>query len=98
MAPKKPLTEYDAFFDDEELMEGGDSYEDDIVAGMMGGMLEASNNHMLIALELTKLIVGKHPDSNDKNREKHVFSVFNKANQIVNDNFVLKNAFDTIEQ
>lgn len=96
MAPKKTLSEYDAFFDEEDDMD--EVYEDDIVAGMMGGMLEASNNHMMIALELTKLIVGKHPSKDEKNREEHVLSVFNKANQVVNDNFLLKNAFDKFDQ
>ena len=66
-----------------------------MMAGVMSGMLEASNNQMHMALELTKLIVS---GSTVKNMEEHVFSVFKKSLQVVGENFALKKMIEQFEQ
>ena len=82
---KNQLKQYDA------LLGHGDIHSDtpldeEVVVGMMGSMLEASNNQMLIAIELTKLIVGSNPV---KNMEDHVFAVFKKATKVIGEAFPL---------
>lgn len=93
MAKKKPLEkqeELPELFDFSD-MSYDEAYDQDDMMGIMHGMLEASNNQMLIALELTKLIV-----SNDTvdNREEQVLSAFKKATQVVSENVALKNLIE----
>jgi hypothetical protein len=75
----------------------GSSYDDsdEAIAGMMSGMLEASNNHMMLALELTKLAVGKNT-SKDMNEEE-IFSIFKKALGVITENFPLKALWEKLE-
>ena len=89
MAKKNQLKKHEEYFDvtpfdDEE-------YSNDMMTGIMSGMLDASNNQMMMAIELTKLIVG---NSTIENREEHVFSVFKKAVKVVGENFALKNLME----
>lgn len=72
-----------------------DAYDQDDMMGFMHGMLEASNNQMMIALELTKLIV---TNNTVDNREEHVLSVFKKATQVVSDNTALKKLMEQMGQ
>ncbi|MBA2649201.1 MAG: hypothetical protein H0U75_06290 [Legionella sp.] len=72
-----------------------DSYDQETMVGVMSGMLEASNNQMMIAIELTKLIVANNPVNN---MEDHVFSIFKKATKVVGENFALKNIMEQIER
>ena len=77
-----------------------DSYDDEAydhgtMVGVMSGMLEASNNQMMMAIELTKLIVAHNPV---KNMEDHVFSVFKKATKVIGENYALKNIMEQIER
>lgn len=93
MAKKKPVEkqeELPELFDFSD-MSYDEAYDQDDMMGIMHGMLEASNNQMLIALELTKLIV-----SNDTvdNREEQVLSAFKKATQVVSENVALKNLIE----
>jgi hypothetical protein len=76
-------------------MSDEDAYDEEAMLGVMSGMLEASNNQMMMAIELTKLIVGNNPV---KNMEDHVFAVFKKATKVIGDNFALKNIMDQIQQ
>ena len=71
-----------------------DGYDDGTMIGVMSGMLEASNNQMMMAIELTKLIVGNNPV---KNMEDHVFSVFKKATKVIGENFALKNIMEQMQ-
>jgi len=75
------LAQKEEFFDFNEY---NDSPGDEVVAGFVSGMIEASNNQAKMALELTKLIVNNAPS--DKIDEKFVFSVFEKANKVVSKN------------
>lgn len=69
--------------------------DEETMVGIMSGMLEASNNQMMMAIELTKLIVANNPV---KNMEDHVFSVFKKATRVIGDNFALKSIMEQIER
>lgn len=71
-----------------DFIDAHNSYDEETMVGIMSGMLEASNNQMMMAIELTKLIVANGPV---KNMEDHVFSVFKKATRVIGDNFALKN-------
>jgi hypothetical protein len=72
-----------------------DAYDEGTMVGVMSGMLEASNNQMMMAIELTKLIVANNPV---KNMEDHVFSVFKKATKVIGENFALKNIMEQMQQ
>lgn len=72
-----------------------DAYDQETMVGVMSGMLEASNNQMMMAIELTKLIVANNPV---KDMEEHVFSVFKNATKVIGENFALKNIMEQIQQ
>jgi len=72
-----------------------DAYDEGTMVGVMSGMLEASNNQMMMAIELTKPIVANNPV---KNMEDHVFSVFKKATKVIGENFALKNIMEQMQQ
>lgn len=76
-------------------MSDDDAYDEETMMGVMSGMLEASNNQMMMAIELTKLIVANNPV---KNMEDHVFSVFKKATKVIGENFALKNIMEQMQQ
>jgi hypothetical protein len=93
---------YGNIFDDDfdlESMEGP-------MAQAMGIMLQASNHQMLIALELTKLIVFKDSSEKDRSeqnqlgedREERVFSVFKKATKVAAESFASKDLLEQFEQ
>ena len=81
-------------FDFSEMLDSSYDDSDEAMAGMMSGMLEASNNHMMLALELTKLAVGKNT-SKDMNEEE-VFSVFKKALGVITESFPLKTLWEKL--
>lgn len=57
------------------------SHEDDeAIAGIMHGIIEASNNQMTLAVELTKLVVNKNTNNM---HEEEVFSIFKKASNVI---------------
>jgi len=94
MAKKKPLTVQEEEIFDFSEMSYDESYDQDAMLEVMGDMLEASNNQMMMAIELTKLIVANNPV---KNMEEHVFSVFKKATQVISENCALKNIMEQME-
>ncbi|KTD24043.1 MULTISPECIES: hypothetical protein [Legionella] len=61
------------------------------MTGAINGLIEASNQQMKIAFELTKLIAGNN------NNEEQVFSVYKKAVKIVCENYSLKNLLNELE-
>jgi hypothetical protein len=97
MAKKDPVKKQDELLDVFDFSETtyDDSYDQETMVGVMSGMLEASNNQMMMAIELTKLIVANNPV---KNMEEHVFSVFKRATKVVGENFALKNLMEQIER
>jgi hypothetical protein len=82
----KKRKEFEDAFDFSEIMEP--SYDDELMAGVMNGMIEASNNQMMLAIELTKLAVSKNT-AKDMN-ENDVFSIFKKASGVIAESFPLK--------
>jgi hypothetical protein len=70
------------------------SYDDEAMAGIMHGLIEASNNQMILAIELTKLAVEKI-SSKDIN-ENDVFSIFKKATAVISESFPLKELMENL--
>jgi hypothetical protein len=95
MAKKNTVKVRDEEIFDFNDMSYEDSYDQDTMMGVMSGMLEASNNQMMMAIELTKLIVANNPV---KNMEEHVFTVFKKATKVIGENFALKNIMEQMQQ
>lgn len=95
MAKKKGIKTVEEEYFDIHEMNYDDGYVQDTMVEVMSGMLEASNTQMMMAIELTKLIVAHAPV---KNMEEHVFSVFKRATQVIGENFALKNIMEQIER
>ena len=71
-----------------------DSPDDEMMAGLMEGLIESSNHQMLMAIELTKLIVSKN--ANQNMTDEHVFSSFKRASKVIAENFPLKELFEKL--
>ena len=94
MAKNNALTKHKAVEDDfdfSEMMEEA-SYNDELMAGVMNGLIEASNNQMKLAIELTRLAVEK--STAKEMNEDDVFSIFNKASTVIADKFPLKGLWE----
>ena len=85
---KKQQEEEDVF----DFSEMDSSYDDEEMVGFMQGIMEASNNHMTLAIELTKIAVEKNGASSMK--EEEVFSVFKKSLDVVTENFPFKKLWE----
>ncbi len=94
MAKKNAVKARDEDFFDFNEISSADTVNQETMVGVMSGMLEASNNQMMMAIELTKLIVANNPV---KNMEDHVFSVFKKATKVIGENFALQNIMEQIQ-
>lgn len=94
MAKKNPVKVRDEDVFDFNEMSYVDSCDQETMVDVMSGMLEASNNQMMMAIELTKLIVANTPV---KNMEDHVFSVFKKATKVIGENFALQKIMEQIQ-
>ena len=94
MAKKNALKVREEEIFDFHDMSDDDAYDEETMIGVMSGMLEASNNQMMMAIELTKLIVANNPV---KNMEEHVFAVFKNATKVVGENFALKNLMEQMQ-
>lgn len=71
--------------EDFDLSDFMDSPDDEAIAGVLHGLIEASNNQMTLAIELTKLIVNKSAD-NTMN-EDAIFSILKKSTKEIAENF-----------
>ncbi|NSL17256.1 hypothetical protein HRQ65_02510 [Tatlockia micdadei] len=82
-----------ALDDDFEFMFNDDlsSFGEEDMTSAINGLINASNQQMKIAFELTKLIVGSN------NTEDQVFSVYQKALKIVCENYSLKTMLKEFE-
>jgi len=65
---------------------------DEMVAGMMSGLIEASNHQTMMAIELTKLIVAK--SSEQSMSEDNIFSAFKRASKVISENVPLKELWE----
>jgi hypothetical protein len=92
MSRKNEVREQEELYEDFDLSDDFDSdefYPDDSINNLMSGLLEASNQQMMMAVELTKLIIAGKPSTD--NLEEQVFSTYKKATQVIGENFALKN-------
>lgn len=64
------------------------SDSNEALAGMMAGLIEASQHQQIMAIELTKLVVGAN--STGCMTEENIFSTFKRASKAVAENFPLK--------
>jgi hypothetical protein len=55
MAKNKVLKKYDEFIGDLDFSHEMNTPGDEVIAGFMSGLVEASNNQLRVAIELTKL-------------------------------------------
>jgi hypothetical protein len=90
MAKNKALKKQGEFiaFD---FSEGNDYPGDDAIAGMMNGLVEASNHQQMMAIELTKIVVQK---SAEDMSEENIFSTFKRATKMVKEHFALKELWE----
>ena len=90
----KKHKEFEDAFDFSETMEP--SYDDELMAGVMNGMIEASNNQMSFTIELTRLAVEKSTVK-DMN-EDDIFSIFKKASGVIAESFPLKGLWEKFSE
>lgn len=68
------------------------SPEDEIVLGMMTGLIEAYRHQQQTAIELTRLAIEKNASENMS--EDEIFSTFKRASQIVSETSPIKELFE----
>lgn len=90
MAKSKSLKKEHELFD-VDFVRDFSSPNDEVIAGMMAGLIEASNHQQKMAIELTRLVVEK---SNEPINEEKVFSAFKRASKVVIENFPLKELWE----
>lgn len=78
----------DVFDDDEGF------HDDDMVAEAMKDLAEVSNNQVLLAIELTKLVIDK--SSAKERSEQDVFATFSKASTMISESFPWKAAMEKL--
>ena len=87
MAKNNALKKYESELEDVlDFSDEGSANE--MFAGMVSGMIEASNHQTTMAIELTKLVVSKNADHSMS--EDKIFSTFKKATKVIADSFPLK--------
>jgi hypothetical protein len=87
----KKLNEVDEDDEDFDYSDMTDSSYDDregMANVLMSGLIESSNNQMMLAMELTRLALEKNPSKEMK--EDAVFSVFKEASAVIAESFPLK--------
>ena len=90
MAKNKTLKKYDELMD-VDFAEDYSSPNDEAIAGMMAGLIEASNHQQKIAIELTKLVIEK---SSEAMNEEKIFSAFKRASKVVTESVPLKELWE----
>ena len=75
-------------FEEDDICDMMDSFNQDTMSDFMTGVIEAVNNQMTLTNELTKIVVGKN--TKEMNAEE-IFEVFKKAALVVAEASPLKN-------
>lgn len=75
------------FFADEANLVGNE-----VLTEMMGNFVEASNEQIKMAVELTKLVVANN--SNQTITEENVFATFKKASKVISESYPLKSLLE----
>ena len=73
-----------------------DSPDEEVMVGMMSGLIEASRNQMQIALELTRITVENNPAGTFN--EKDVHSIFTRASKVVSNSSPIKDLLEQVRQ
>ena len=73
---------------DLDIFDNMESHDDEAMAGMLAGMVEASHNQQTTAIELTKLVIASN--GSEKLSTKEVFAIFMQASQVANESTALK--------
>lgn len=95
MAKNKKLKEHEEVF--EEVFDFDDmdeSYDDTDLTGVMNSLLDAANQQLKVAFDLTKLIIEN--DTSKNVTEEQVFSVFKKASKVVGECELMKNMLENV--
>ena len=90
MVKNKSLKKDDELIDI-DFMRNFSSPNEETIAGMMAGLIDASNHQQQMAIELTKLVVGS---SSETMNEEKVFSAFKRASKVITENFPLKELWE----
>jgi len=97
MAKNNALKKHEVLEDDFDFSEiMGSSYDDELMTDVMSSMIEASNNQMILAIELTKLAVEKN-SAKDLN-EDDIFSIFKKASGVIAESSPLKTLLEKLSE
>ena len=70
------------------IFDNMESHDEEAMAGMLAGMVEASHNQQTTAIELTKLVLASN--GSEKLSTKEVFAIFMQASQVANESTALK--------
>lgn len=79
-------------FDFSEILQMDSSPNDEVVLGMMTGLIEAYRHQQQTAIELTRLALEKNISENMS--EEEVFSTFKRASQAVSEVSPIKEIFE----
>ena len=98
MTKNKALKKYEAEladpleFNDDFDFPDDYSHDDEAFAGVISGLIEASNQQTMAAIELTKLVVAKSSDQTMT--EDKIFATFKRASKVVYDIYPLKSLLE----
>jgi hypothetical protein len=79
-------------FDFSEILRMDSSPDDEVVLGMMTGLIEAYRHQQQTAVELTRLVLEKN--ASESMSEEEVFSTFKRASQTVSEVSPIKELFE----
>lgn len=89
---KQPKKQQLPDFDFANLMMDSHSPDDEVVLGMMSGLIEAYRHQQQTAIELTRLSIEKN--ASGSMTEEEVFSTFKRASQVVSEVSPIKELFE----
>lgn len=89
---KKQQNQRTPDFDFSEILQMDSSHDDEVVLGMMTGLIEAYRHQQHTAIELTRLVIEK--SASEKMSEEDVFSTFKRASQTVSEVSPIKELFE----
>ncbi len=85
MAKKTVTTKKHEIEDDFDLSElVGSTYDEEEMADFMTDLIESTNHHLVLAMELTKIAVGKN---SGEMKAEDVLALYKRASHVVSDSF-----------
>lgn len=92
---KKSRKETIRDFDFSDFMTAPEGPEDEMLLGMMQGLIEAYRHQQNTAIELTRLVI---ESSSEKIKEEQVFSTFKRATQTVSEISPIQELFKKMQE